>query len=62
MTMKLFIRMARLVTVVAICSSLAGCDDVRVYGSVGYSGYGGYGGYHGSPGMSSSVRIGGRIY
>lgn len=60
--MKLFIRIARLVTVVAICSSLAGCDDVRVYGSVGYSGYSGYGGYHGSPGYRTSISVGGRIY
>jgi hypothetical protein len=35
---------------------LGGCDNVSVYGSVGYSSYNGYGGY------GSSVRIGGRIY
>jgi hypothetical protein len=35
---------------------MGGCDDVRVYGSVGYSSYGGYGGY------GTSVRVGGRIY
>ena len=43
-------------------ASLAGCDDVRVYGSVGYSSYNGYGGYHGRPGYGTSVRVGGRIY
>jgi hypothetical protein len=54
-------RFVRLITVLAICSSLAGCDDVRVYGSVGYSGYNGYGGYHGG-GPRTSVTVGGRLY
>ena len=43
---------------------LAGCgssDNVRVYGSVGYSSYGGYGGYYGGPAYGTSVTIGGRI-
>jgi hypothetical protein len=35
---------------------MGGCDDVRVYGSVGYSSYGGYGGY------GTRVAVGGRIY
>ena len=35
---------------------LGGCDNVSVYGSVGYSSYGGYGGY------GTRVGIGGRIY
>jgi len=61
MVMKTLIRLVKMVTVLAICSSLAGCDDVRVYGSVGYSGYHG-GGYHGGPGYSTGVRVGGRIY
>ena len=56
-------RLARLVVAIAICSSLAGCDDVRVYGSVGYSGYNGYGGYHGGgPRYGTSVTVGGRLY
>ena len=42
--------------IVSACLLLGGCDNVSVYGSVGYSSYGGYGGY------GSSVRIGGRIY
>ena len=43
-------------------SLIAGCDDVRVYGSVGYSSYGGYGGgYYGGPAYGTSVTIGGRI-
>ena len=41
---------------------VAGCDDVRVYGSVGYSGYSGYGGYYGGPRYGTSVTIGGRLY
>jgi len=56
-------RLARLLASIAICSTLAGCDDVRVYGSVGYSGYNGYGGYHGGgPRYGTSVTVGGRLY
>jgi len=62
MVMKTLLRLVKMVTVLVICSSLAGCDDVRVYGSVGYSGYHGHGGYHGGPGYGTSVRVGGRIY
>jgi hypothetical protein len=56
--MKKFSRLAKLATILAICSVVAGCDDVKVYGSVGYSSYNGYGG----GGYGSSVRVGGRIY
>jgi len=50
-----------LVLVGGLTLSLAGCDDPRVYGSVGISsGYGGYGGW-GSPRMHTSISIGGRI-
>ena len=42
--------------IASISLVLGGCDNVSVYGSVGYSSYGGYGGY------GSSVRVGGRIY
>ncbi len=59
--MKTFSRLAKLATVLAICSLVAGCDDVKVYGSVGYSSYHGYGG-GGYGGHGSSVRVGGRIY
>lgn len=62
LTMKKIIRFAKLAAALIICSSLAGCDDVKVYGSVGYSNYNGYGGYHGGPGYGTSVRVGGRIY
>lgn len=58
--MKTIIKLAKLTTMLVIFSSLAGCDDVKVYGSVGYSNYNGYGGYHG--GYGTSVRVGGRIY
>ncbi len=60
--MKSLIRLAKVAALLAICSSLAGCDDVRVYGSVGYSNYSGYGGYHGGPRYGTSVTVGGRIY
>jgi len=62
LTMKTLIRFAKLTVLLAACSSLAACDDVRVYGSVGYSSYNGYGGYYGGPGYGTSVRVGGRIY
>ncbi len=58
--MKTIIKLAKLAALLVICSSLAGCDDVKVYGSVGYSNYKGYGGHHG--GYGTSVRVGGRIY
>ncbi len=60
--MKKFIKLAQLTAILIACSSLAACDDVRVYGSVGYSSYNGYGGYYGGPGYGTSVRVGGRIY
>jgi hypothetical protein len=60
--MKTFRKLVTAGAIVAICLSMTGCDDVRVYGSVGYSGYNGYGGYHGSPGYGSSIRVGGRLY
>ncbi|WP_439107401.1 hypothetical protein [Congregibacter sp.] len=55
--------------VLALCMlSLSGCDDPKVYGSVGVSsGYGGYGGYYGGyggwgqPRMHTSISVGGRI-
>ncbi len=59
--MRLLVKQARLTVLLIICASLSGCDDVRVYGSVGYSNYSGYGGYHGG-GMRTSVGVGGRIY
>lgn len=57
--MKKLIRWLALGALFATSLTLAGCDDVRVYGSVGYSSYSGYG-YGG--GMGTSVRIGGRLY
>ncbi len=60
--MKFLIRFAKLAAMLIATASLAGCDDVRVYGSVGYSSYNGYGGYHGGPRYGTSVRVGGRIY
>lgn len=54
-------RLIRTVVLLVTASLIAGCDDVRVYGSVGYSSYGGYGGYYGGPAYGTSVTIGGRI-
>jgi hypothetical protein len=59
--MQSILNFAKLTALLIACASLAGCDDVRVYGSVGYSNYSGYGGYHGG-GMRTSVGVGGRIY
>lgn len=47
---------AKIAAVIATCLLLGGCDNVQVYGSVGYSSYGGYGGY------GTRVGVGGRIY
>lgn len=60
--MNKIIRYGRLFVMLAVLSTLAACDDMRVYGSVGVSSYGGYGGYHGSPRVGTSVSVGGRIY
>jgi len=57
--MKTFTRFAKLTAVLITCLSMAGCDDVKVYGSVGVSNHGGY---HGGGRHGSSVRVGGRIY
>lgn len=54
--MKRLLRIATIALTLLTCLSLAGCDDVRVYGSVGYSSYSGYGG------VGTRVAIGGRIY
>jgi hypothetical protein len=54
--MKSQFKRASVAALLGISLLLGGCDNVSVYGSVGYSSYGGYGGY------GSSVRIGGRIY
>mgnify|MGYP000520708302 CR=1 FL=1 len=54
-------RIVRVLLVLLAAASVASCEPPRVYGSVGYSSYSG-GGYYGGGGMSTSVRIGGRIY
>ncbi len=59
------IRVIKLLAIMGLALSLAGCDDPQVYGSVGissgYSSYGGYGGYGGGPRMRGSITVGGRI-
>jgi predicted small secreted protein len=59
--MKKTIKLVKLMAVLTACLVVAGCDDVRVYGSVGYSSYGGYNGYHGG-GYGTRMTVGGRIY
>lgn len=54
-------KLAKVSVLLVACLSIAGCDDVRVYGSVGYSSYHGYGGYYGGPRYGTSVTVGGRI-
>ncbi len=57
--MKAFIKITKLTAILMACLSMAGCHDVRVYGSVGYSNYGGY---HGGGRYGTGVTVGGRIY
>ena len=54
--MRRILNYARIPAIVITCLLLGGCDNVSVYGSVGYSSYGGYGGY------GTRVGVGGRIY
>ena len=54
--MKNIFKYAKIPALIVTCLLVGGCDDVRVYGSVGYSSYGGYGG------MGTRVGVGGRIY
>ena len=55
-------RWIRLAGVALLASTLVGCDDPQVYGSIGVSsGYGGYGGYSSGPRMRGGVSVGGRI-
>ena len=57
--MRKHLKRTAVAAILATSLLLGGCDNVSVYGSVGYSSYGGYGGYGG---YGSSVRVGGRIY
>jgi hypothetical protein len=58
--MRKTIKLAKLAAMLFACLAMSSCDDVRVYGSVGYSSYNGYGGYGG--GYGTRVAVGGRIY
>jgi hypothetical protein len=51
----------RILCIAMLCLGLGGCEEPRVYGSVGFSSYSG-GGYHGGGGIGTSISIGGRIY
>lgn len=56
--MKMIKRTARLLLIGMLCLGLASCEEPHIYGSVGFSSYsGGWG----SPGVGTSISIGGRI-
>ena len=57
--MRRISKLAGIVMMLVACSALSGCDDMRVYTSVGVSSYGG--GY-GSPRVGTSISVGGRIH
>lgn len=57
--MKVFIKRGLCLAMLAVASLLAGCEEPRVYGSVGVSSFGG--GW-GGPRVGTSISIGGRIY
>jgi hypothetical protein len=55
-------RWIRLAGIALLASTLAGCDDPQVYGSIGVSsGYSSYGGYGSGPRMRGGISVGGRI-
>jgi len=60
---KNLVRWLKLAAALVMVTSVAGCDDPQVYGSVGVSsGWGGgYGGYSSNPRMHGSISVGGRI-
>jgi len=64
--MNALVRVVKVVLIIGLSASLAGCDDPQVYGSVGvssgYSSYGGGGRYNSGPRMRGSISVGGRIY
>ena len=60
--MKSVIKFSKIMMLLVVFSGLAGCDDMRVYGSVGVSSYGGGGYYGGGPRVGTSISVGGRIY
>lgn len=64
--MKITVRLVKILMIMGLAVSLAGCDDPQVYGSVGissgYSSYGGYGRYNSGPRMRGSISVGGRIH
>ena len=55
-------RIVRLVALLVACTALNGCEEPRVYGSIGISSYGGGGYYGGGPRVGGSISIGGRIH
>ncbi len=60
--MKVFFRFFKYTLLLLAFSSLPGCDDPQVYGSVGVSsGYSSYGRHGSGSRMHGSITVGGRI-
>ena len=51
----------QLVLVLMLTSQLTGCDNAKVYGSIGVSSYHGSSSYYGGSRVGGSIVIGGRI-
>ena len=61
-TKRNVLRCLRLLAIVVLATSLGGCDDPQVYGSIGVSsGYSSWGGGYGGSRVGGSISIGGRI-
>lgn len=55
--MRRLYRFVRVLLLLLVAASLAGCEQPQVYGSIGYSSYGSHGG-----GFGGSISLGGRIF
>jgi hypothetical protein len=56
-------KIIRVTLLAALVTSLSGCNDPHIYGSIGISsGYGGYGHGGWNSGISTSISVGGRIH
>ena len=58
---KNVLRWLKLTAALVMVTSVAGCDDPQVYGSVGVSSGWGGSGYSSSSRMHGSISVGGRI-
>ena len=53
--------LVQLLLVLGLSSQLAGCDNPKVYGSIGVSSYHGSSSYYGGSRVGGSIMFGGRI-